>query len=619
MTASLSDILTTQKNGVVAINNLAQVLSGNAVVGPTGPAGASGAVYATTSSTSLTIGTGSQSLTVGTGLSYTTAQQVIIANDSSHYMVGTVTSYSSLTGALIVNVTSVVGSGTFASWSINLNGAPGPAGPTGPTGPTGSTGSNGPTGPTGPTGAPSTVAGPTGPTGPTGTTPAIGGSNTQVQYNNSGSLAGSSLMTFNGSTFTAPVSPSTVVSTSSSTSRTLAARFAEVVNVLDFGADPTGATSSTSAINSAITVLNSKGGVLYFPAGTYSVSGALSSITVSGCMVVGDGRGGTVIANTSASGNTLNISNYSVMVEDIKFAPTVARNSNVYEINLDGASWAVVRNVFINGDDTLRYVNCGIRIYNSSTCWLENINLRGLSGSFGIYVGGSAGNGTYGCYVKGIVADLGSTTATTWVCLDSYAYSLSLVQCALLEGAYGVRMIDSAATTNSYPQFLYGIDLECDHNNYYGVSLEAGCGVYIGTSWIGSALSNNGVVFTGNFLGDASIANTRIVGNAQYGILIDAGNDITVSNCTVANNGTSSGTYAFNDIAVANNITRFTISSCRTGYIAPFSSTATGYGISLGSGCDYFNLNGNMNIGSHYGTILNGSGTGTNKIVANNN
>jgi hypothetical protein len=56
-------------------------------------------------------------------------------------------------------------------------------------------------GPTGPTGAASTAAGPTGaggPTGPTGATPAIGGSNTQVQYNNGGSLAGSANFVFDG-------------------------------------------------------------------------------------------------------------------------------------------------------------------------------------------------------------------------------------------------------------------------------------------------------------------------------------------------------------------------------------------------------------------------------------
>ena len=102
-------------------------------------------------------------------------------------------------------------------------GATGAAGPTGAIGPTGSQGIAGPTGPTGaagPTGPQGIqgiqgvqgVAGPTGPTGgqgnagptgPTGSTPAIGGTNSQVQYNNLGAFSGSTNLTFDGTTLTA--------------------------------------------------------------------------------------------------------------------------------------------------------------------------------------------------------------------------------------------------------------------------------------------------------------------------------------------------------------------------------------------------------------------------------
>jgi hypothetical protein len=100
-----------------------------------------------------------------------------------------------------------------ATGSTGPTGSGGPTGPTGPTGATGLTGAqgatgvtgptgpNGPTGPTGPTGA-TGLTGPTGPAGATGATPAIGGSNTQVQYNNADSLAGSANLTFNGTTLT---------------------------------------------------------------------------------------------------------------------------------------------------------------------------------------------------------------------------------------------------------------------------------------------------------------------------------------------------------------------------------------------------------------------------------
>ena len=216
------------------------------VAGPTGPTGPTGTIgpqgnlYATTSTTTLTIGTGTQNLTVGTGLSYTVGQPVTIAYSISYEMFGNVISYDSGTGAMSVDVTSVIGTGTLSSWTVNISGIAGPTGGTGPTGPTGTTGADGPTGPTGaastvagptgptgstgPTGAASTVAGPTGatgstgptgPTGPTGATPAIGGSNTQVQYNNSGSFAGSANFVFDGTKVgigtTGPVAPLSVV------------------------------------------------------------------------------------------------------------------------------------------------------------------------------------------------------------------------------------------------------------------------------------------------------------------------------------------------------------------------------------------------------------------------
>ncbi len=105
-------------------------------------------------------------------------------------------------------------SGTGPTGPTGATGAastvPGPTGPQGVAGPTGSQGVAGPTGPTGaqgnvgptgPTGAASTVAGPTGstgPTGPTGSGATPGGSNTNVQFNNSGAFGGSSSFVWNG-------------------------------------------------------------------------------------------------------------------------------------------------------------------------------------------------------------------------------------------------------------------------------------------------------------------------------------------------------------------------------------------------------------------------------------
>lgn len=75
-----------------------------------------------TSTTSMTVGTGSKSLTVQTGKSFVVGQFVVIASTASptNYMIGQITAYTSGTGALVVNVTSTGGSGTQAAWTISI-------------------------------------------------------------------------------------------------------------------------------------------------------------------------------------------------------------------------------------------------------------------------------------------------------------------------------------------------------------------------------------------------------------------------------------------------------------------------------------------------------------------
>lgn len=97
----------------------------------------------------------------------------------------------------------------------SLNGTPGPQGPTGPTGEqgvpgaTGATGADGATGPIGPAGADG-AAGPTGPTGSTGATGPIGGSDTQIIFNNAGVADGNANLTWNNTTNTLTATGTTV-------------------------------------------------------------------------------------------------------------------------------------------------------------------------------------------------------------------------------------------------------------------------------------------------------------------------------------------------------------------------------------------------------------------------
>lgn len=95
-------------------------------VGATGATGATGPGYLATSTTSVTIGTGSQIFTTQAGLAYMTGDQAIIvsAANSANYMQGQVTSYSGT--SLVVSVTVISGSGAHTDWNISLTGLQGP-------------------------------------------------------------------------------------------------------------------------------------------------------------------------------------------------------------------------------------------------------------------------------------------------------------------------------------------------------------------------------------------------------------------------------------------------------------------------------------------------------------
>ncbi|GEM_PF-6722841 len=81
------------------------------------------------STTSLTIGLGTQSPTIQASKNFTPGMPVRIADQAAptaNYMDGVVSAYNSSTGAMTVTVTSVSGSGTKTAWNVFLVGQRGP-------------------------------------------------------------------------------------------------------------------------------------------------------------------------------------------------------------------------------------------------------------------------------------------------------------------------------------------------------------------------------------------------------------------------------------------------------------------------------------------------------------
>ena len=78
--------------------------------------------FTATSSTSLTVGTGTINLTIDTGKGFAPGQSVIVARTASpaDFMAGQVVSYNAGTGAMVVNATASGGSGTHSGWTISV-------------------------------------------------------------------------------------------------------------------------------------------------------------------------------------------------------------------------------------------------------------------------------------------------------------------------------------------------------------------------------------------------------------------------------------------------------------------------------------------------------------------
>lgn len=118
--------------------------------------------------------------------------------------------------------------------------------------------------------------------------------------------------------------------TGSTTARSLADRFGEVVNVKDYGADPASADNMT-AINSAFTAaFNAGGGTVYFPAGTYTVTDYVgfnsSSTDEINIQVIADAG---AVLNVNPGSDPEDIRDYGLLLQSVNLKTCIVRGLEV--------------------------------------------------------------------------------------------------------------------------------------------------------------------------------------------------------------------------------------------------------------------------------------------------
>ena len=179
---------------------------------------------------------------------------------------------------------------------------------------------------------------------------------------------------------------------------------ANSVSVTSYGADPTGANSSVSAFNSAISAAQSAGESVWVPAGTYLIN---SPLTVTSATIEGAGYWYSVIDsnemidNTSADSGAINLSNFAIM------GNTVGRNDSSTENAINGSlgSGWTVNSLWIQ--DT----NVGFWLqYGNSNCTVENSIVLSTDAD-GLNFNGNATN----CTVKNnFLRDTGDDSLAIW-------------------------------------------------------------------------------------------------------------------------------------------------------------------------------------------------------------
>lgn len=418
----------------------------------------------------------------------------------------------------------------------------------------------------------------------------VGGSNTQVQFNNSGVFGGSANLTFNGTTLTAaafsgPLTGSVTGNVTGNVSGT-------ALNVTGVVAIANGGTGQSTQANALTAITGTQTSGYYVRSnGTSSSLSALQAADMTGAVAIANGGTGATSANAALTA--------------LGAQATLVSGTNIKTINstsLLGAGNLSVVTAPAGSNTEIQFNNFGSFGSSSGLSWLagtNTLNVTAISVTNNSTIGGILIGKGYAYVADSTAIGYGalSSTSNSGNGVTAIGYQ-SLT--SNTTGSYSVAVGANSLTTNTTGNYNVGVGYQALKTNLGGGSNSA-----VGYN----SMYTNGSGSYNSALGTSSLySNTTGQYNAAVGLQAMYSNTTGIYNIGVGVYALSSNTTGLDNVAI--------------GREALYSGVTSNYGTAVGSRSQYYVNNttfgfNNTNVSVGYES-LRGSTTAASNTGANN-
>lgn len=389
--------------------------------------------------------------------------------------------------------------------------------------------------------------------------------------------------------------------------RTVEAKFADTLSVLDFGAVGDSVTNDTTAINAAIAAAIAAGRRLYFPktSGSYLISGVL---TVNGGVELFGDFQTTTIITSSATAVIFNVTGWNVSIHDLVLDSSATRTAGAY-IDMP----ALVSNVRIVRVQ-LNNHQLGIRIasVNSAIVHIQDCYFFGCVATTGVGIYIAGGNDVF---IKGCTMNSAASPQPFAAVQVVGAGALVIENCDLIQHNSCMLMNPAAGQVIAS---VYVTDTFFDTSTSYGLCvLPSSTGAIVRCRFIGcwfSAHGINGVLVsssgTSSTVTGLEFIDCHMFNNTSDGVRFSYGSNYTMIGCQVAGNTSGAGVH------IDAGISGITLVGNTLGPAGGYG--VNNYGVFIANGAsDHYIVANNQLQGNTTAAFTNG-GTGSNTITTPN-